>query len=129
MKVYERLANLIQAYKTNVERNDTIWIERHGDMIQYMIDNYLPHGSGIDGTNSIDLERSHGEKIVIYTSYHHMDDMGGYSDWTEHVITITPSLVFEINIKVSGRDRNMIKDYLGETFSLALTEELPEKEE
>jgi hypothetical protein len=48
-----------------------------------------------------------------------MNDTGYYDGWTEHTVTVTPSFS-GINIRVSGRNRNDIKDYIHETFSYAL---------
>jgi hypothetical protein len=55
-----------------------------------------------------------------------MNDGGFYDGWTEHTITVTPSFIGSMNIKISGRDRNQIKDYLHDVFSTALTEEINE---
>jgi hypothetical protein len=53
-----------------------------------------------------------------------MDDVGYYDGWTEHTLTVRPSLAFGIDLKFSGRNRNQIKDYLHEVFHEALTHEI-----
>jgi hypothetical protein len=40
---------------------------------------------------------------------------------------VRPSLEYGIDIRITGRDRNDIKDYLGEVFELWLNEEIDEK--
>jgi len=123
-KLYQELAAAIQARKncdTATPRN-TEWFDKWTDRINELVD-LLPSGSGIDCGTKIDLDASHAEKIVLYTSYHHMNDGGYYNGWTEHTITVTPSFR-EINLRISGRNRNDIKEYLYETFEYALTQQV-----
>lgn len=49
--------------------------------------------------------------------------MGMYVGWTEHTITVTPSFI-GLNVKVSGRNRNEIKDYIADHFSDCLETEI-----
>jgi hypothetical protein len=90
------------------------WDERIEQLLTLM-----PSGSGWDMGTKIDLDASHATKLVFYGEYHHMNDGGYYDGWTAHTITVTPSF-HGINIRVSGRNRNDIKDYLAETFDYAL---------
>lgn len=83
----------------------------------------LPSGSGFDAGTQIDLERSTPEKIVFNTSFHHMDEAGFYSGWTEHTVTVRPSFLWDFDIHVSGRDKNGIKEYIAETFHFALMQQ------
>jgi hypothetical protein len=84
----------------------------------------LPSGSGIDSGSAIDLDRSTGARIVIGADYHHMDGGGSYDGWTEHTIIVTPA--FDgIEIHVTGRNRNDIKEYLAEVYQYALTQPAP----
>ena len=77
----------------------------------------LPHGSGIDGKCEINLPSSSENKIIIDLEFHHMDEHGSYDGWTTHSITLTPSFVNGFDMKVSGVNRNDIKDYLVDTFN------------
>ncbi len=127
--LYQHLASLIDQYK----RNDTIfaknpsdenakhWRDITEDNILYLAKNALPHGSGIDCGTSVAFDASKPDKIVLHTSFHHMDEQGGYSGWTEHKVTVEPSFQ-GIDITISGRNRNDIKDYLTEVFDGALNE-------
>jgi hypothetical protein len=56
-----------------------------------------------------------------------MNDAGYYDGWTDHIVIVSPS--FDgIDIKISGRNRNDIKDYLHDVFHAALTEEVDDDE-
>lgn len=83
----------------------------------------LPSGSGIDQGTSIDLEKSTKNKLVLTMGFHHMDEHGGYDGWTEHVVTLHPSLLHTVDITISGPNRNDIKDYLHDVYHHALTSE------
>ena len=49
-----------------------------------------------------------------------MNENGFYDGWTDHTLTVRPSLVHGIELEISGRNRNDIKEYLHETFHSAL---------
>lgn len=119
-------ASTVAAIHNCIASNSQIWLEKHRETIKLLIKLYMPSGSGIDAGVQFDEEKSHGDKLVFHTSYHHMNDGGFYDGWTEHTITVTPSFIGSMNIKISGRDRNQIKDYLHDVFSTALTEEINE---
>lgn len=99
--LYRVIAETLGAWKRCIERN------------------LLPSGAGIDNGTKIDRDKSTEDKLVLSCGYHHMNDVGMYDGWTEHVITILPSFS-GITISVSGRNRNDIKDYLAETFDYTL---------
>ena len=120
-KVYRILASCIDAFKRCRETGNTEWAEKHGDTIIQVINDHLPHGSGIDSGVKIDWEHSSGEKIVLDTAFHHMDENGYYDGWTNHSVTVRPSLIHGITLSISGRDKNGIKEYLYDTFSDDLT--------
>jgi hypothetical protein len=118
-KLYRLIATTVDAYHRCVE-NGNEWSARHAGTLR-TLESLLPSGSGIDSGTTIDLDASTGEKLVLRTSYHHMNDGGYYDGWTDHTVTVTASLMFGINIKISGRNRNDIKEYLHQTFDCALT--------
>jgi len=98
------------------------WEDKHGDILD-SIEKILPRGSGIDSGTTIDREKTTRSKIVLNTSYHHMDTNGYYDGWTEHTVIVTPS--FDgIDIRITGRNRNDIKDYLHEIFDHALSQQV-----
>jgi hypothetical protein len=100
------------------------WFARHGETIDRIAKELLPSGSGIDSGTKVDLDKSDGRsRIVLETAFHHMNDGGMYDGWTEHTITITPDLLFGFSLRISGRDRNQIKEYLHDVFTQALDAE------
>lgn len=73
-----------------------------------------PRGSGFDAGTELN-DKSTTKKLIFNTSYHHMDEAGFYDGWTDHKVIITPS--FDgMDIKVTGKDYNYIKDYIGDVF-------------
>lgn len=89
----------------------------------YKLNKELPHGSGIDAGCEIDESRSTKNKIVISFGFHHMDENGMYDGWTNHDLIIRPD--FDgFKIKITGRDRNCVKDYLYELFFRELQKEI-----
>lgn len=98
------------------------WTARHESTIEDLTRAFMPSGSGIDSGVKFDFDKSNGEKLVFYFGYHHMNEHGYYDGWTDHTLTVTPSLVHGIELKISGRNRNDIKEYLHQTFHSALTD-------
>jgi hypothetical protein len=115
--VQARLGCLSEHANESQKEYAPVWTER----INRMVQEFMPSGNGWDCGTKIDLSESHAEKLVFFGSYHHMNDGGFYDGWTEHTIVVTPSFN-GLNIRVSGRNRNDIKDYLWETFECALTQ-------
>lgn len=124
--IIQRLAELIAQRKNCMTSNNMAWLHTTEARIEYIRAHLLPHGSGIDGKNVIDLEKSTDTKIVIRTSFHHMNEHGFYCGWTSHTLTFRPSFLSAMDIVISGRDREGIKGYLHETFCYALAQELDE---
>lgn len=113
------LASTVDAYHNCVRHGNSEWKEKHWDSLMRLAD-FLPSGSGFDNRSAIDVEKSTGDKLVFQTSFHHMNGAGYYDGWTEHRVTVTPSFIGNLNIKVSGRDRNAIKEHIDECFRYAL---------
>lgn len=73
-----------------------------------------PSGSGFDnGTQLLVAER---KRLVFGTAYHHLDDSGYYTGWTEHKVVVTPRFG-GFDLRVTGRNRNGIKDYIADVFT------------
>ncbi len=90
------------------------------EQIERLVKNHMPSGSGIDHGVQFDFESSNPDKLIFITHFHHMNSNGFYDGWTDHKVTVTPSLVNDIDVRIGGRDRNSIKDYLLDTFRYAL---------
>ena len=121
-KVYARLARLFDAYLRNIETGNLEWRDKHEEQINEICENYLPHGSGFDSGTTFDYDRSKPNRLVLNTSYHHMDENGYYCDWSDHTVTIRASLAFGFDLAISGRDRNNFKEYATELFDSMLRE-------
>ncbi len=123
-KVYVQLAWRVEAVHNCQKQRpvNTAWLSKHVLAVQFITENHLPHGSGIDNGCKVDFGKSTSEKLVIDTGFHHMNVQGVYDGWTRHTIIVTPSFT-GINIRITGRNRNDIKEYLHQAFYEALTEE------
>jgi hypothetical protein len=121
--LYRVLSDAVQArlncQSADANESQREWADRWDARITQLVRTFMPSGSGWDRGTWIDLEASHASKLVFTGNYHHMNELGYYDGWTHHVVTVTPSFA-GINIRVSGRDRNQIKDHLYETFDMAL---------
>jgi len=119
MKVYQALATALQAERNCQKSGNVEWQAKHWHRIECLVDD-LPRGSGFDSGHTLDGKRSTPDRLVLSTEFHHMNEHGMYSGWTQHDVIVTPSLVNEFNLRITGRNRNGIKDYIAEIFSLAL---------
>ncbi len=109
-----KLANLLQAI--NSENISPEWIDKHTETINQMCE-LLPHGSGIDGKCELQPENCKPDKIVFFVEFHHMDENGYYCGWTEHNIILQPSFIHGYTMRITGKDKNGIKEYLTDVFS------------
>jgi hypothetical protein len=112
--IFNQLAALLHRYRTG--HFDPFFVEK-------FVKEYLPSGSGLDGHIGIDYARSNDNRIVIDVEYHHMNEYGMYDGWTNHSIIIKPHFVWGFDLRVTGKDRNDIKEYLANLFTEALHEE------
>lgn len=99
------------------------WQEKSEAILKNLAE-YLPHGSGFDSGTKIDMDGSGADKVILETSFHHMDENGMYSGWTEHVVTVRGSLAHGFSLKIGGRDRNDIKDYIAQCLNDCLESDL-----
>ena len=119
--VARELASCLAARENCVDSGNNEWYDKWDKRIDWITEQFLPSGSGIDCGTKIDLDHSTPTKLVLTCEYHHMNENGMYDGWTHHIITVTPT--FDgIAIKVGGRDRNDIKCYLGDIFHECLSQ-------
>lgn len=117
------LAVCLVARNNCIKSGNGEWQTKWEDAIESLCEN-LPSGSGIDNGTRIDLDRSNGTGWIVFTTaFHHMNENGMYDGWTEHEVKVTPCLHSGFNLKISGRDRNQIKEYLHDVFSSCLETE------
>lgn len=122
--LYQELASLVQARLNCLEKGNHEWEHNHTNTINRLVKKYLPSGSGFDNGTTIDLDASNRNKLVFNTAFHHMNGGGYYDGWSYHTVTVTPDLSLGFNVKVGGRDRNDIKDYIAGDFDTLLREEI-----
>lgn len=129
MKVYQAIARALQARETCIQEGRTEQAEMWDEKLE-KLENYLPSGSGFDSGESID-EASKPKKIIINGKFHVMDEFGMYDGFAEYKIIITPSLVYEIDLKLIGSTswpKRMsyagLKDYILEVYQGTLESEI-----
>ena len=113
-KLYQIIASASGAHARCIaEESD--WADKWYKLLDDIELNHLPSGSGVDSGTRIDRDATTETRIVLTCDFHHMNDGGYYDGWTTHKIIITPA--FDgFDLRVTGRDRNDIKDYLGDLF-------------
>lgn len=108
--VAQKLASLVGA-RLNCLRFERL--DRHEAAIRFLVNECLPHGAGFDMGCELVLttgqvahvlpglrkaQASTSEKLVIVTSFHHMDEHGGYDGWTHMTVIVTPTFLSLIHI-------------------------------
>lgn len=124
--LYQRIASLVAQNHNCVASNNDEWEQRSRAELEQIAKECLPRGSGIDCGTVINLDASDANRIVLVTSFHHMNDAGSYDGWTEHTVIVTPDLAFGFNLKITGRNRNDIKEYLRDVYHEALQQPVAE---
>lgn len=123
-KVVTAIANKFQAMLNCEESGNVEWYGKHEDAIKDILKNYMPAGSGFDSGTGFNAVESKPEKLVFETAFHHMNEVGYYEGWTHHKVIVTPSLVYGYTIRVTGRDKKQIKEYIAAAFEAALSAEI-----
>lgn len=116
-KLYTALAQLVSADR---QKNDSSTMQR---IVEY-VERYMPIGGGIENTRLV-LAKSTESVLVFSCSFHHMNRNGFYDGYTYHEIKVSSSLTNEINIRITGKDRYDIKEYLDQIFFDALVQDVP----
>ncbi len=121
--IVARIASLLVSIENCRLSLNKEWEHRHEESLMDLTKNHLPSGSGIDNGTKLDREKSTPDKLIFIAGFHHMNADGFYVGWTYHRIIVTPA--FEgINVRVTGRNKNQIKDYLAEVYDAAMREAL-----
>lgn len=125
LKIYQILGVANQARINCISAKNDVWREKWEDKINTIVNNYLPHGSGIDGKLEFNFEKSTQDKLIIDSEFHFMNENGFYDGWSNFSVVVTPDWR-DCNIYVVGRFRKKYsdtKDYLQDIFSEALMTE------
>lgn len=120
LPLYQLIARAGDALDYCAKRGSEEWVQVWEDLLA-QCEELLPSGSGFDAGTKI--EYASASKIVLKTAYHHMID-GYYDEWTEHVITVLPNFMYDFDLKIGGRNKNDIKEYIADVFYEALRREV-----
>jgi len=122
--LYQIIASRVQAAINCQTNGNKAWEDRHLAAVEHYVREYLPSGSGIDTGTKFNDDRLDADRLRFDLSFHHMDQHGGYDGWTDHAVIATPSLANGFDLRITGRNRNDIKDYLADTYAHALSVEI-----
>jgi hypothetical protein len=122
--LYRELARLVTARLNCIDSGNVGWKLKHQERIESLVRRYMPSGSGFDTGTHLDLGASDGERLVFFTSFHHMNEAGYYDGWTDHAVRVYPDLADGYRLVIGGRDRNGIKEWIVEVFDAALRQEV-----
>lgn len=121
-RIYEVIAGKLLALENCENSSNTAWWPRHKEALDKLMQG-APSGSGVDSGTRLLLEESNCEKLVFQMDFHHMDEHGYYDGWTHHRVTVRPSLFHGITLRISGPNRNEIKEHLSQLMQDWLTGE------
>jgi hypothetical protein len=119
---------MVQARLNCIQSGNAEWRDRHEARAELLVRKHMPSGGGFDSGVQIDLDQSTQNKLVFRTSFHHMNEVGYYDGWTDHEVIVTPDLAHGYTMRITGRNRNDIKDYMHECFDMALSTEVDDAE-
>lgn len=95
------------------------------EYLDHVMANHMPRGSGVDRGTQLVLPKSNLRRLVFMCDFHHMNENGMYDGWTEHQAWVTPTFHHDgFELRMMGRNRNGIKDYLGELMHAHLLDEV-----
>lgn len=123
MTLASDIVNTLVARKNCEKSGNVEWREKWADRLDSLVSE-LPSGGGFDAGTTLDEDKSGPTRLVFQTSFHHMNDGGMYDGWTEHTVTVVPTFT-GLDVKVSGANRNDIKDYIAEVFVSLLSSPVP----
>lgn len=123
--LYVSLAQIVQAIQNCEKSNNREWLQKHKDNLAAKVKEFMPSGLGFDAGTELPLSLNDDpNRLVFLTSYHHMDEHGYYTGWSEHKVIVKPSLTSGFDLRITGRDRHQIKDYIRDVFNEALNNEV-----
>ena len=96
-ETYKVLATAAETLNRMDQKNSyyTWWIETLDKAI-----NNLPHGSGFDGKWTANYKK--GKLILTHSQFAFMDSNGFYDLYRDLTFIVSPSLLFDFDIKVKG---------------------------
>lgn len=119
--LFRVIARRVKAVEQCKKDENQYWKVVHEKEIVRLVKEHMPSGGGFDCGTDFAFEASNPNRLVFVTSFHHMNEVGMYDGWTEHTVVIKPDLANGYFFaRVTGRNKNQIKDYIAECFDSAL---------
>jgi len=125
--LYAAIAELVAARdncKESAKRDATghyrHQMQLHEQRLLALVTNHMPSGAGFDNATTIELDRCSRNMLVFTVRFHHMNEQGSYDGWTTHTVRVTPDMVSDIQLSISGRNRNDVKEHIHQAFDIAL---------
>ncbi len=112
-QLYVAMTTAINA-RDNCEKNGNFdWYHAWDDFLEHIL-GHLPHGSGLDYDWEYDWDTINSERLVLKTSFHSMDEMGGYDAVIDFKVIVKAHLQFGYDLLIVGNfgKRQDIKEYL-----------------
>lgn len=121
----QAIAQTIGSRNNCINSGNAEWLDNHERKIENTLMPKLPSGSGIDSGNDLDYDKSTGEKLVINSAFHTMNDAGYYDGWVNYRVVVTASLQHGFDLDIIGNfssNKNAydLEDYLYEVYDHAL---------
>lgn len=121
VSTYSTYKNLAQQQEFGDNRLESELLAAVANQIMKYVETYMPVGGDIEDTRLV-LAESTQNTLVFSCSFHHMNRNGFYDGYTYHKIKVMPSMLFEIDVRARGQNKNDVKDYLEEIFFYALVQ-------
>ncbi|MFY7937382.1 MAG: hypothetical protein ACOVOQ_08395 [Flavobacterium sp.] len=122
MKLYKEIARVLGQKNKSlnvIEKELTLFKE----VLPIRLNPVIKDGNRIEAGCVISL-KSTKKRIVIDTLYWHTNDSDETSRCTAHQVVITPSFEDEINIRITGKNEDNVKEYLHNIFRESLMSEI-----
>jgi hypothetical protein len=122
-KLYRVIASSVDARIRREQTGNTSWYNQHKEVVDTLIDNYFPSGSGFDSGCSIDWDKSKPNHLIFYAPYHRMDETGMYCGWIDVTIHVYANLARGYELRITGGS-SWDKDYFYQVFSEVMDTEV-----
>jgi hypothetical protein len=105
MKVYQRIAQLIETIKDCEKNGNKKWYESNSRDLRDLENEYLPHGNGFD--KNINVHSGNSKKFIIRFDWHCKADLKvingkiAYNGWLTIDCEVSADLISGFNIKLS----------------------------
>jgi len=111
-KAYKMLASYLNDFRNCCSMGSE---SRHRYHIEKLIDSTAPRGSGIDNGTKISIDDCTDDKMVFTFEFHHRNEDGSYCGWESYKLIVRPDFQ-GINLKIIGKNKNYVKDYLYDVY-------------